>query len=99
MDDFSFGIEKLQLQGAVCSHNELKISSAIVTDLHVARLRWLVKSGAQVHTKARSIYLPVYLNATRSDVLFTANFALAEGQLETVFFEKGVALIASATLS
>jgi len=55
----------VKFQGAVCSHNELKISSAIVTDLHVARLRWLVKSGAQVHTKARSIYLPVYLNATR----------------------------------
>ena len=35
----------------------------------------------------------------RSDVLFTANFALAEGQQETVFYEKGVALIASATLS
>jgi hypothetical protein len=35
----------------------------------------------------------------RSDVLFTANFALAEGQQDTVFYEKGVALIASATLS
>ncbi len=145
-------------KGAVCVRNELKISTSIVTDLHIARLRWLVKSASQTNPKlaARSIYLPVYLNATRyscfrhfwlwfslgqmipyfnefvydrnkmnlsvdrqkycnfallrssklnksflsrSDVLFTANFALAEGQQETVFYEKGVALIASATLS
>jgi hypothetical protein len=50
----------------VCSNNELKISSAIVTDLHVARLRWLVKSAAvNANAKTKSIYLPVYLNATR----------------------------------
>lgn len=35
----------------------------------------------------------------RSDVLFTASFSLASGQEETTFYEKGVALIASATLS
>merc|ERR1711981_654989 len=40
MDDWSFGLEKLKLQGAACINNELKISKDIMTDLHVARLRW-----------------------------------------------------------
>ena len=100
MDDFSFGIEKLKLQGAVCMNNELKISSDIMTDLHVARLRWLNKNQLpNVTKKERIINLPVYLNATRSDVLFTANFSVAHDQEEQVYYERGVALIASTTLN
>ena len=47
-----------------------------------------------VHTN-----LPVYLNATRSDVLFTADFAVSQGENEQVYYERGVALIASTTLN
>jgi len=43
----------------------------------------------------RSISLPVYLNATRSDVLFQADFELAPGQDQYIFHERGVALVAS----
>ena len=100
MDDFSFGIEKLKLQGATCINNELKISTDIMTDLHVARLRWLNKNQIQGSTrKDKIINLPVYLNATRTDVLFTANFAVAQDQKEQVYYERGVALIASTTLN
>ena len=100
MDDWSFGLEKLKLQGAACINNELKISSDIMTDLHVARLRWLNKNQLpNVTKKERIINLPVYLNATRSDVLFTANFAVAHDQQEQVYYERGVALIASTTLN
>ena len=49
--------------------------------------------------KERIINLPVYLNATRTDVLFTANFAVALDQEEQVYYERGVALIASTTLN
>ena len=55
MDDASFGIEKLKLQGATCSNNSLSICSAIVTDLHTARLRWLLKSQAPAKPPGRSI--------------------------------------------
>lgn len=101
MDDFSFGIEKLKLQGATCINNELKISTDIMTDLHVARLRWLNKHQIpnNVKSKDKLINLPVYLNATRSDVLFTANFAVAQDQDELIYYEKGVALIASTSLN
>merc|ERR1719242_351382 len=55
MDDFSFGIEKLKLQGAACINNELKISTDIMTDLHVARLRWLNKNQIQGSTRKDKI--------------------------------------------
>jgi len=102
MDDFSFGIEKLKLQGGTCHDNQIQISADIMTDLHVARLRWLNKSQApssDLVRKEKTINLPVYLNATRSDVLFTANFAVANEQNEQAFYERGVAIIASTTLN
>ena len=101
MDDFSFGIEKLKLQGGTCDNNQLKISNDIITDLHVARLRWLNKNNKneKVVDKTKTINLPVYLNATRTDVLFTANFAMAPDQQEQMYYERGVALIASTTLN
>ena len=99
MDDASFGIEKLKLQGATCSNNSLSICSTIVTDLHTARLRWLLKSQAPAKPPGRSISLPVYLNATRSDVLFQANFDLAPCQEQYAFHERGVALVASMALN
>ena len=99
MDDSSFGIEKLKLQGATCGNNSLSISSTIITDLHTARLRWLLRSQVPDKCPGRSISLPVYLNATRSDVLFQADFELAPGQDQFTFHERGVALVASTALN
>ncbi|QQP51744.1 Dynein heavy chain_ cytoplasmiclike [Caligus rogercresseyi] len=97
LDDFSFGLEKLKLQGATALNNQLKISSIITTDLHITRLRWLRQ---QDKNKGEDrITLPVYLNATRSDILFTAEFSIAPEQSKHSFFERGVALIASNNLN
>ena len=38
------------------------------------------------------ITLPVYLNANRKDVLFSAEFRLASGQSQAAIVEKGVAV-------
>ena len=45
------------------------------------------------------INLPVYLNATCSDVLVMADFAVSQGKNEQVYYERGVVLIASMTLN
>ena len=42
------------------------------------------------------ITLPVYLNANRKDVLFSAEFRLASGQSQAAIVEKGVAVVANA---
>lgn len=103
MDDASFGIEKLKLQGAVCKANQLSVSASIVTDLQAARLRWLRKGSVMGSSSSgvskSQITLPIYLNATRSDVLFKADFTLAEDQNLLTFHERGVALIASMALN
>ena len=100
MDDASFGMERLKLQGATCRNNQLSVSNAIVTDLQAARLRWLVKNpDRKVEATGKTITLPVYLNATRSDVLFKADFTLAPDQDQFTFHERGVALIASMALN
>ena len=92
----------MKLQGGTCDNKQLKISSDIMTDLHVARLRWLNKSQIPpefAKEKGKTVKLPVYLNATRSEVLFTADFAVAPDQNQQAYYERGVALIASTTLN
>ena len=89
-------------QGAVCKSNQLSVSSSIVTDLQAARLRWLRSGSGEVKAASggrQTITLPIYLNATRSDVLFKADFSLADDQSHLTFHERGVALIASMALN
>ena len=43
--------------------------------------------------------LPVYLNATRAEILFTVDLALARPSEELSFYERGVAILASTTLN
>ena len=99
LDDFSFGIEKLKLQGSDCRNNQLKISPTIITDLHITRLRWLKADNKKKDGGNNVITLPIYLNATRSDILFTAEFTIEPNQEKHKFFERGVALIASNNLN
>ncbi|GAB6020623.1 Dynein heavy chain, cytoplasmic [Chamberlinius hualienensis] len=87
----------LKLQGAKCENNQLILTSAIATDLHATCLRWLRQTPGQSPKKGL-ITLPVYLNATRAELLFTVDLLLATGQEEHNFYERGVALFCSATL-
>ena len=44
------------------------------------------------------IVLPVYLNSTRLQILFTVDLPLKEGQKVHEFHERGVAIIASTAI-
>jgi len=94
-DDCSFAVEGLKLSGAVCRNNQLAISSEISTSLHLTRLRWIKKSELSGTVK---IVLPVYLNSTRLQILFTVDLPLKEGQKVHEFHERGVAIIASTAI-
>merc|ERR1712241_455006 len=95
-DDCSFAVEGLKLSGAVCRNNQLAISSEISTNLHLTRLRWIKKSDLP---DAAKIVLPVYLNSTRKDLLFTVDLQIKQGQRIHEFHERGVAIIASTALN
>ena len=50
-------------------------------------------------TDAAKIVLPVYLNSTRQNLLFTVELPIKEGQKIHEFHERGVATIASTALN
>lgn len=90
-----FNVKGLKLQGAICKSNALHLSHAIMTELPNTTLQW-VHAGTATTEK---ITLPVYLNATRSEILFTVDLAVGPGEIKFNFYERGVALIASTNLN
>ncbi|XP_063040383.1 cytoplasmic dynein 1 heavy chain 1 isoform X1 [Engraulis encrasicolus] len=90
LDACSFGIKGLKLQGATCTNNKLSLSTAISTELPLTQLRWLKQSSDE---KRNMVTLPVYLNFTRSDLIFTVDFDIATKEVPNSFYERGVAIL------
>ena len=96
-DEYSFVITGLKLQGAQCKNDQLFLTSTIMTDLHDVTLRWIRCFNSE--DESEKLTLPVYLNSTRSDLLFTVDLKVAPNQDPHSFYERGVALIASTALN
>uniref|UniRef100_A0A8C3AR66 Cytoplasmic dynein 1 heavy chain 1 n=1 Tax=Cyclopterus lumpus TaxID=8103 RepID=A0A8C3AR66_CYCLU len=90
LDACSFGIKGLTLQGATCANNKLSLSTAISTELPLTQLRWIKQDNAE---KRHMVTLPVYLNFTRSDLIFTVDFDIATKEEPQCFYERGVAVL------
>ena len=96
----SFGLRGLKLQGAVSRGNKLSLTSAVMSELFITRLRWthvqptVTSQQAAVAPKqpAGRVILPVYLNANRSNILFKVELQVARVEEELSFYERGVAL-------
>ncbi|XP_011314571.1 dynein heavy chain, cytoplasmic isoform X1 [Fopius arisanus] len=96
-DDCSFAVTGLKLQGALCKDNQLYLTSTIMTDLPVTMLRWVRSSGDEV--RRGKLSLPVYLNSTRTELLFTVDLNTATNQEPHSFYERGVAVLTSTALN
>lgn len=93
-EDGSFTILNLQLEGATTKDNKLYLTTEMATEIPKASLRWARKDA--LNKQAEYISLPVYLDSTRTDLLFTVEMQ-PDGQEDVfVFFERGVALICCA---
>jgi len=95
LDACSFGVTGLVLQGAVCKNNRLQLSKTISTALPTITLRWIRTEGEG--ESGDMVMLPVYLNPTRAQLLFTVDF-VTEGEgsgKDHSFYERGVALTTS----
>jgi len=90
LDACSFGIKGLKLQGATCANNKLSLSNTISTELPLTQLRWN-KQGTE--EKRPMVTLPVYLNFTRADLIFTVDFDIAAKEDPHNFYERGVAVL------
>jgi len=95
LDECAFPLVGLTLQGAKCNQNGLiQLSASITNDMPVSVIRWSRKQEMPVRPdKTNQIQLPVYLNATRSELLFTLN--MDTDQAEHYFYTRGVAIMAS----
>ncbi|XP_078728003.1 cytoplasmic dynein 1 heavy chain 1-like isoform X1 [Lampetra fluviatilis] len=91
LDSCSFGVTGLKLQGAACNNNKLSLSSAISSDLPLTQLRWIRQTLAQAKTNL--VTLPVYLNFTRADLIFTIDMEIATKEEPHSFHERGVAVL------
>ena len=93
-DDCTFAIRGLRLQGAKCRSSKLHLSSSISTELSLTLFEW-TRATEKKQTNSM-ITLPVYLNATRSELLFTIQLETADNSLnEFDFYERGVAVLTS----
>lgn len=70
----------------------------MMTDLPLTRLCWTRASASQ-QQQAGMVTLPVYLNANRTEILFTVDLTVAKAEEEMSFYERGVALLASTSLN
>ncbi|XP_074099131.1 dynein heavy chain, cytoplasmic isoform X3 [Cotesia typhae] len=96
-DDCSFAVTGLKLQGALCKDNQLYLTSTIMTDLPVTMLRWSRSSTEEM--RKGKLSLPVYLNSTRTELLFTVDLNTAVNQEPHSFYERGVAVLTSTALN
>lgn len=93
LDECSFGLTGLKLQGAICKNNKISLSSNIVNNFNVSVIRWSREPELDSSPGGTKIDLPIYLNSTRSELLFTIK--MDTDQSENSFFMRGVAILAS----
>jgi dynein heavy chain 1 len=86
------------LQGAQCRNNQLLLTSSIMMELPITLLRWIRVSGDEKVATSK-LSLPIYLNSTRTELLYTVDLNIAPGQDPHSFYERGVALLTSTSLN
>ena len=104
-DSASFGVLGLTLQGAEVRQNQLQITSKIFTQLPLTCFKWIRTSDEYKqlsnHTSTtinnNKVTLPVYLNSTRSELLFSVEMELCPGESDFTFYERGIAFICSSS--
>ncbi|RMX44013.1 hypothetical protein pdam_00012965 [Pocillopora damicornis] len=90
-------LKRLRLQGARCQDNKLELTATISTDLALTSLKWIRVEPGSANLEVGKVTLPVYLNHTRTELLFTVDMTTrgeAAGR-EHRFYERGVAFLAS----
>ncbi|XP_027203133.2 dynein heavy chain, cytoplasmic isoform X1 [Dermatophagoides pteronyssinus] len=98
-DKSSFGIVGLKLQGAEVRHNKLYVTNKILSPLQLTSFKWIRSVDSEMNkNQANKVTLPVYLNSTRSELLFSVDLELGDKQEEYMFYERGVAFICSSQI-
>lgn len=67
-------------------------------ELPITLFRW-VRIIGEDKLKEGKLSLPLYLNSTRTELLYTVELNIAAGQDPHSFYERGVALLTSTSLN
>ena len=92
LDKRSFLITGLRIDGASCSGDVLTLSNMPFTTQPLTILRWSLGADAP---RTDMVQLPVYLNATRANLVFMVSLRPSAGLTQDVFYKRGVALLCS----
>lgn len=88
-----FVLKNLQIEGAEYSTEEqqVRLSSTLLAKLPNVRIMWANKKD--VATDQQEVLIPVYLNQTRANLLFSVHLP-TRNEAEYVWYQRGVALVA-----
>ncbi|XP_050499617.1 dynein heavy chain, cytoplasmic isoform X4 [Diabrotica virgifera virgifera] len=94
-----FAVIGIKLQGAQCRNSQLLLTSSIMIELPITLFRWVRMATGDEKLKEGKLSLPLYLNSTRTELLYTVELNIAAGQDPHSFYERGVALLTSTSLN
>jgi hypothetical protein len=82
------------LEGATLSNKALTLSNDISMPLPPTLFKWKHKTSDKEESASKSdtVALPVYLNDTRADILFSIDLAVPSNVPQNVWYQRGVAL-------
>ena len=90
----TFLVSGLRLEGAAWTDGRVRPTDAMVTRLPTLRVRWIRRTSANAPPPEGTVLFPVYLNAARSDVLFTVHLPVQDLTEQTVA-HRAIALVTS----
>jgi dynein heavy chain 1 len=92
-DKRSFLLTGLRIDGATCAGDVMSLATVPSVTLPLTALKW---SLAPETPRTDTVQLPVYLNATRANLVFMVSLRPGAGLTQDVFYKRGVALLCSA---
>jgi dynein heavy chain 1 len=93
LDDQSFCLTNMRMDGATTLGRSVSFTTAPFTMLPLTILRWV--NATEEGDPNVGIQLPVYLNATRTDVIFTCFLERPADVTDSTVYSRGVALMCS----
>ena len=92
VDDCSFIVTGLRVEGAEIHGDSVKQSSVISFAVPLTVLKW---TKGDDRNKALLVELPMYLNSARAMLIFTVNLQSSGGIAPQVYYQRGVCMVSS----
>ncbi len=96
LDKTSFHIVNLRFEGSSCIGDALSLSQEMFTSPPTTVLRWCNSTEGSKYKESERVELPIYLNSMRANLIIMVDLRAPPGVPQSVFYERGVALLCSA---